>query len=50
MHRPKFMILNVDFAYMSQMNSKNFVHNATFSVQLPYIAGTPFKGIGVSQV
>jgi len=44
------MILNVDFAlklsnytsllyYMSQMNPKKFLHNTTFSVQPPYIAG-----------
>ena len=44
------MILNVDFAfklsnylslkpfYMPQMNPKKFLHNPTFSVQLPYIA------------
>ena len=24
---------------MSQMNPKTFLHNTTFSVQLPYIAG-----------
>ena len=43
------MILNVDFAlkfgnyiikpfYISQMNPKRFLHNTTFSVQLPRIA------------
>ena len=25
--------------YMSQINSKTFLHNTTISVQLPYIAG-----------
>jgi len=25
--------------YMSQMKPKEFVHNAAYSVQLPYIAG-----------
>jgi len=45
------MILNVSFAhktwwlcivetfYMFQKNPKEFVHNAAYSVQLPYIAG-----------
>ena len=47
------MMFKVDFAlklsnyticiiitfYMSQMNPKEFRHNTTYSVQLPYIAG-----------
>ena len=48
------MILNVDFAlklrnntplkrFMAQMNPKKFLHNSTFSVQLPYIAGHSLK-------
>jgi len=28
---------------MSQMNPKEFVHNAAYSVQLPYIAGHSLK-------
>jgi len=38
----QWMILKVDFAlkqktfYMSKMNSNKFLHNTTFSVQLPY--------------
>ena len=55
MQPPKWMILKDDFAlklnnstsskrfktfYMSQMNSKKFLHNYTiFLVALPYIAG-----------
>ena len=49
------MILNVDFRsnsviiiiktfYMSQINPKIFLHNTTFSVQLPFkLPVTPFK-------
>ena len=41
---PRRMMLNVDFAlqlrkYTSRMNLKKYLHNTTFSVQLPYITG-----------
>ena len=29
----------VEMFYMSEMNPKEFIHNAAYSVQLPYIAG-----------
>ena len=29
--------------YMTQMNPKKFLHNTTFSVQLPYIAAVTYQ-------
>ena len=47
MYPPKWTILKVDFAhklsnctfYMAQINPEKIVHNTTYSVEPPYIAG-----------